>query len=703
MGTAINASLIGNAGRTVLYASAFMEKLNTEAVFSDETAGFVIPCEPSPEDEVEILIRTESGNADSVALCYNGVLKYMELKRTEGFFDYYSITLPPSASTLRYYFEIKKGGRLYYYTKIGVSKDAPVYEGLFRLIRGFKTPDWAKGAVMYQIFADRFCNGDADNDVVDNEYIYLGRPSVAVKDWNTKPAADDIRNFYGGDLAGIISKLDYLQGLGVNVIYLNPIFVSPSNHKYDIQDYDYVDPHLGVIVEDGGNPLEFEKFNNRHATMYIQRTTSKINLEASNRLFIKLVRLSHERGMKVILDGVFNHCGAFNKWLDREGFYSNSGKYPPGAYKEAHSPYHSFFKWYDMDNWPNNDCYDGWWGYDNHPKLNFEASPELYNYILEVGAKWVSPPFNADGWRLDVAADLGYSEEFNHRFWKDFRKAVKSANPEAIILAEHYGVAEAWLQGDQWDTIMNYDAFMEPLTWFLTGMEKHSEEFRPDLLSNGRVFRDAMLYNMARLSYQSVYTAMNELSNHDHSRFLTRTNMTAGRLHTHGSEAAEQNLNYGIMREAVAIQMTWPGSPTIYYGDEAGVCGWTDPDNRRTYPWGNENKDLLEFHRAAVKIHNDNGSILRFGSLKMLITDYGALVFGRFNSDGAIITAVNNTDSEKEMLAPVWQLGLDFDCTVASLLSSDRDGFSTSQKTYTVSGGVLKIKLPAYGSIILKG
>ena len=138
-------------------------------------------------------------------------------------------------------------------------------------------------------------------------------------------------------------------------------------------------------------------------------------------------------------------------------------------------------------------------------KLNYEESPDLFNYIMKIAAKWVSPPFNADGWRLDVAADLGHSREYNHYFWREFRKTVKKANPDAIILAEHYGEAYDWLRGDEWDTIMNYDAFMEPVSWFLTGMEKHSDEFRPDLLGNGEAFTDAMRYHLASFMGSSLF------------------------------------------------------------------------------------------------------------------------------------------------------------------------------------------------------
>lgn len=172
--------------------------------------------------------------------------------------------------------------------------------------------------------------------------------------------------------------------------------------------------------------------------------------------------------MRVILDGVFNHCGSFNKWIDRERIYEQQPEYPKGAYVSGESPYRKFFRFHDerKEAWPYNKSYDGWWGHDTLPKLSYEDSPELEQYIMDIGKKWVSPPYNADGWRLDVAADLGCSNEYNHMFWKRFRKEVKEANPEALILAEHYGDPGEWLQGDEWDSVMNYDAFMEPLTWF---------------------------------------------------------------------------------------------------------------------------------------------------------------------------------------------------------------------------------------------
>ena len=513
----------------------------------------------------------------------------------------------------------------------------------------------------------------------------------------------DVRDFYGGDLQGVWDKLDYLQDLGVDVIYFNPIFVSPSNHKYDIQDYDYVDPHYGKIVKDGGEPLNWGDQDNSHASKYIQRVTDYENLEASNRFFARFVEEVHKRGMKVILDGVFNHCGSFNKWLDRERIYENQAGYEKGAYVSADSPYRSFFLFHNQNDWPYNKDYDGWWGHETLPKLNYEASDSLYEYIMKVARKWVSPPYNVDGWRLDVAADLGHSNEYNHKFWRDFRKNVKEANPNAIILAEHYGDAKSWLEGDQWDTVMNYDAFMEPVTWFLTGMEKHSDEYNEGMYGNSDCFIGAMKYHMASFYAPSLMVSMNELSNHDHSRFLTRTNHKVGRVANLGSHAASEDINKAVLREAVVMQMTWPGAPTVYYGDEAGVCGFTDPDNRRTYPWGNEDKELIEFHKEMIAIHKENEEFIK-GSLKFLANDYQLLCYGRFTNTQRSVIAINNSNEAKTISLSVWELGISRSREIhfKQLIATGDFGYSLIKKVSVCKGGVLQLTLPSHGAVVLR-
>lgn len=675
--------------------------LNKNAFFSDGTEYYRTPAEPREGDEVTIRFRTQRNNVDAVYLVCDGKHIEMEVTETAKGFDYYSAQITMGSKVSRYHFEIIYGSLTCYYNTQGVRME---YEERmdFEIYPGYETPDWAKGAVMYQIYIDRFYNGDKSNDVETGEYFYIGDVSTKVDNWEKTPAVMGVREFYGGDLQGILDKLDYLQELGVEVLYLNPAFVSPSNHKYDCQDYDYIDPHYGKIVEDCDGLLNPGDRENAHAYKYIRRVTDKRNLEASNALFAKLVEEVHKRGMRVILDGVFNHCGSFNKWMDRERIYENQEGYPKGAYVSADSPYRDFFDFKDTNRWPYNPTYDGWWTHDTLPKLNYEASITLYDYILKVGKKWVSPPYNVDGWRLDVAADLGHSNEFNHQFWKDFRRAVKEANPEAIILAEHYGNPEGWLLGDEWDTVMNYDAFMEPITWFLTGMEKHSDEYREDLYGNSEAFIGAMRTHMRSLHMSALYTAMNELSNHDHSRFLTRTNRKVGRVSYAGAAAASQGINPAVMREAVVIQMTWPGAPTVYYGDEAGMCGFTDPDNRRTYPWGKEDQQMLDFHRSMIKLHKEY-EVIRKGSLNFLWNDYQGISYGRFSDNEQIIVILNNLAEDREIEVEVWQTGISRleDTVLERIMLTYRAGYTEEKDSYVARGGVVRLNVPGYGAVIL--
>lgn len=675
--------------------------MNKAALFCDGTEGYVYPPEPKENELVTFRFRTAKDDADRVGLVTSADTYVMEKECTQGEFDYYTFEVRLGAEPFRYCFEVQSGTEKYYYGRCGISREILEYYN-FVVVPGFSTPDWAKGAVMYQIFTDRFYNGDKSNDVETNEYYYIGDYSRRVTNWDKYPANMGVREFYGGDLQGVMDKLDYLQELGVEVVYFNPLFVSPSNHKYDIQDYDYIDPHYGKIVDDGGEVLPDGVTDNSQATKYKKRTTGLKNLEASNELFIKLVEELHRRGMKVILDGVFNHCGSFNKWMDRERIYEGEKDYEPGAYISADSPYRSYFRFFKEgpENWPYNGNYDGWWGHDTLPKLNYEDSVKLENYILYIGRKWVSPPYNVDGWRLDVAADLGRSNEYNHDFWKKFRTAVKDANPSALILAEHYGDPSDWLKGDEWDTVMNYDAFMEPITWFLTGMEKHSDEAREELLGNIDNFIGSMAHHMSNMLTPSLQVAMNELSNHDHSRFLTRTNHMVGRVEHLGPEAANEYVNKAVMREAVVMQMTWVGAPTIYYGDEAGVCGFTDPDNRRTYPWGREDHELIVFHKEAIRIHKEHPA-LRTGSLKILGGEENVLSYARFKGNDRIVIVINNRSERTEVKVPVWEAEIPAKCRMKRLLYSYKDGYTTEYEEYLVEDGEVVANMGPHSALVL--
>lgn len=714
-----------------------MEVINRRALFSDESESFVTPFSPEAGQKVTIRFRAKKNDLVSAQLLIRGEEPIrMKFAGSDELFDLFEAEYLLGEEPIRYAFKAVGKEDSCFYQRFG-ARDELDREGDFLIIPGFAVPDWSRGAVYYQIFVDRFCNGDKTNDVKDGEYRYIeNRPVEQVKDWNSYPQNLDVARFYGGDLQGVLDKLDYLKKLGIEVIYFNPIFVSPSNHKYDTQDYDYIDPHYGVIFpEEDERELEFveetaaadqtvnaskaaadgkiakterteEKKNAAQARpdhgddLYRRRVTSKANLEASNRLFIKLVEEAHKRGMKVVLDGVFNHCGSYNKWMDRQRLYEGIKGYEQGAYVSEDSPYRTFFRFGKYGKWPYNGDYSGWWNHDTLPKLNYDESPELYQYVLNIAKKWVSPPFNADGWRLDVAADLGTTPELNHRFWKDFRAAVREANPEAVVFAEHYGDPSSWVNKGEWDTVMNYDGFMEPVTWFLTGMEKHSDEYHGESVGDGVGFFIQMRRFMSLIPRPAIEAALNELSNHDHSRFLTRTNHRAGRVAGLGPKAAEQNVDKDVLRQAVVIQMTWPGAPGIYYGDEVGVCGFTDPDNRRTYPWGNEDFELWEFHSDMVWMHRKYDA-LQYGAVKPLIAEHDVIAYGRFTEDQRMIVIVNCSQHEREIDIPAWEVGMAPGAKVERLMQTRRGGCNMGHREYEVDEkGMLRVKLRAVSAMV---
>ena len=665
-----------------------LENIRKDALFADGSADYCMPQECEPGDTVCLRFRTLRDNADSVLLIQarqNGeryAATLMRKAESGRVFDFYEADILVGEEPIQYYFEVVRGEERCDYTRLGADggRGSRFY---FELIPGFHVPDWAKGCVMYQIFTDRFLDGDPTNNVRTGEYDYLGQRSEAADSWEAPTKELDVGRFYGGDLAGVAQKLAYLKALGVEAIYFNPLFVSPSNHKYDCQDYEHIDPHLTCIKRDGD---------------YSLRTAAPENLAASDAYFAAFVEKCHAEGLKVIIDGVFNHCGSFHKMMDRAGIYAAQGGYPKGAYWAADSPYRNYFQFADAreEAWPENGSYEKWWGNETLPKLNYEGSEALEAYILKIAAKWVSPPFNADGWRLDVAADLGHSAAYNHAFWKKFRKVVKQANPEALILAEHYGDAAPWLSGSEWDSIMNYDAFMEPVSWFLTGMEKHSDWQQEERCGDAEEFFETMLHGQCAMHPSSMLAAMNELSNHDHSRFMTRTNKTTGRLQSRGYEAASAGTNIGLFCAGVVLQMTWPGAPTIYYGDEVGVCGWTDPDSRRPYPWGKENHQILDFYSYMTALHRQE--IFRLGAWKPLYASRYLLAYCRMYGERVAIVVINAGDSRMEAKIPVWLAGVTGDMTLTRVIEADHRHYNVGYHHRVISNGYLFCALGAYMS-----
>lgn len=412
---------------------------------------------------------------------------------------------------------------------------------------GFATPKWPVGGIMYQIFPDRFYYSGVEKKIDRTDY-QRNNDWYALPQWQPNEKGEITNSdFFMGDLKGITLKLDYLENLGVSCIYLNPVFEAYSNHRYDTGNYSKIDPILGTEED-----------------------------------FKILCAEAKKRGIHVINDGVFSHTGSDSIYFNRNGRYGDGG-----AYRDKNSPYYS---WYKFNDWPNN--YNSWWGFYTLPEV-IETDPAFNEYINGkegIIKKWMQ--CGNSGWRLDVA------DELPDEFMEKLRKSVKEENPEAFIVGEvwedasnkeSYGARRKFLLGEQLDSVMNY-VFRNAILDFCRGQ-------------NARYTMDAIMSVIENYPRPVLRVLMNSLSTHDTERALT---VIAGeplngrdrkwQSETHLSQ--EQRMTgIKLLKVAVAMQYTLPGFPCVYYGDEAGMEGYRDPFNRCCYPWGKENKELIEWHK----------------------------------------------------------------------------------------------------------
>jgi len=436
------------------------------------------------------------------------------------------------------------------------------------------TPDWAREAVFYQIFVDRFARSNVD-----------GTTSNA-QPWGTHPTNF---NFMGGNLAGIIERLDYLAELGITALYLTPVFESPSNHKYDTTNYFAVDPRFGDLKT-------------------LQR----------------LVAACHARGLRIILDGVFNHC---------------SNQHPFFVDVKRHGRQSRYWDWFHIRNWPIPDhCNDGealhwydcWWGFHSLPKFNHH-NPEVEEYFLKVASYWMQTA-DTDGWRLDVP------NEVTSGFWPKFRRVVKAVKPDAYIVGEIWQDASQWLQGDQFDAVMNYRLRRALLLHFAEG---HPDAYLLDQTLNG-LLRD--------YPEPATNVMLNLLGSHDTARPLTVAARHNGGAGAHAFQS---------LKLMVAMQFTWPGAPCVYYGDEIGMEGGKDPDCRRCYPWDwaqnddarHERAELLAHYKRLIAIRKGNPA-LRHGRFRTLRVESRFYAFERRTEDSRCIVIVNQSDQERTFHLP---------------------------------------------------
>jgi alpha-glucosidase len=444
-------------------------------------------------------------------------------------------------------------------TALGVVRYTPTDASDFQLLANYQAPAWVQDAVFYEIFPERFADGDPANNVRSGEYLCHGRPVVA-RPWGETPTSHDRTGgieFFGGDLQGILQKLDYLEELGISALYLTPIFTAPSNHKYDVADYLHVDPHFG-----GDDAL------------------------------IALRRALQTRGIRLVLDMVPNHCGATHPWFLK-------AQADPTA-EEA-----GFFTFDTVCN-----KYATWLGIGSLPKLNYRSQrlrELIYAGRDAIMRYWLRPPFSIDGWRIDVANMLGRQGEtqLGHKIGRGMRRAVKEEMPQAYLLGEHFFDGTANLQGDELDASMNYQGFLLPLQQWLApnGQVQHwpaawaSRHLLPteDLVKQWRVF-------LAAIPWQIAMQQLNLLDSHDTPRM---SSILGG---------DEQRV-----RVAATLLFTYPGVPCVYYGDEIGLDGKGDPDNRRCMTWDTAqwNEGLRALYRILIQLRRTSPA-LRWGGIQFV-------------------------------------------------------------------------------------
>lgn len=462
--------------------------------------------------------------------------------------DYFSTELEfnESVKYLNYYFEILSLKKAYFYSPHGLTIEIPTKTFEYQCTNEndiFQTPDWAEGIVGYQIFPERFFKGYSNINVTEFE------------EWNTKPSRT---NFFGGNIKGIIDKFNYLKDLGIKMIYLTPIFLSHSNHKYDTIDYFKIDPHFGSI-----NDLK------------------------------ELVNLSHENDIRVIIDGVFNHIG----------YYSNQFQDVIKNGKKS-----KFWDWFyiygdavDVET-TNYECvgYYKWM-----PKLRY-SSTSLRKFILSVGEYWINES-GIDGWRLDVADEVDFT------FWQEFRRKIKTINKETLLIGETWKDGRDLLRGDQMDTIMNYRVRDTLIDYFANNQ------------IDTYTFRERIEYILFNYPIQSHNVLYNLLGSHDTERITTVCNN-----------------NWDKEKLLIVFQMTFPGMPVVYYGDEIGIEGESDPDCRQTMKWDCANEEILSFYKGMIRVRNNNEA-LKYGDFHHIHFSEEIYGFIREFNNESIIVIFNNS------------------------------------------------------------
>lgn len=587
-----------------------------ESVHSDGTAAFVSNPSPKLFEDVTIRIRMyDDAPVKHVILrsMPNGMerLDEMHVAKRENGFVYYESTLNMNENRIQYHFYLVCDDRVYFYNQRGITTYLPDHTYDFVVLANYKQPEWVKEAVFYQIFPERFCNGDPSNDVISGEYSQNGYPTIQMQDWNQPALPYDqghCLDFFGGDLQGIREKIPYLKELGVTALYLNPIFFAPSSHKYDCLDYFHVDPHFG-----------------------------------GDRALADLSAALHENNMRLILDISINHTGIAHKWFNRDGIWFDKQE---GAYNNPDALERKYY-FFGEDN-----SYHGWFHVDTMPTLNY-TSEELRDIIYRsedsVLKKWLKPPYSIDGWRFDVADTFARNDRIQLAdvLWPQICESIKSVNPQAYILAEHWGDCAQYLQGGVWDSPMNYFGCGRVIRQFLGEpdlfMRKHPALEKLSYKISAQDVKERVLQHLAKLPYVIWENQFNLFDSHDTSR-----------LHNN------PEINREEYRGAVLFQFMLPGAASIYYGDEAEIDGFTDSMEGCRYPmpWDKDYRSSEQYRvnhtMANLKAMHP---ALSKGSVKFLYAEGQILSLARFWEQEAFVCVISTEEEDKSIRLPLGAVG----------------------------------------------
>ncbi len=616
------------------------------------------------QGKIQIRLETRKNDVEKVFLMtkINSERAQKEMKHysSDNKLDYWTIELDNLDKVLDYTFLIEDADSQLIYHQNGSGFNKLEYFSYNPDLKdSFKTPAWVQDAVFYQIFPDRFYNGNPDNDpeLIETYKNKTERYQNIVPEWyqgikeseSHQIEHDNFTDldpsihpksgwhvFYGGDLQGVEQKFDYLKELGINAIYFNPVFEATANHRYNTADYGKIDDNLAV----------------------------KGDFKASEQYFMDFIKNAHKNNIKIVLDAVFNHSGfeffAFEDVVEK----GKDSEYSDWFYIDDY-PITTLYEQRTENKEPN---YRGWAGYGNHPVLNLD-NPEVEKYIYKITEKWMDPNGDGnpadgiDGWRLDVANDI---KARHPEFWSEWRKFVKEINPNAYITGEIWNNAAQYLQGDEFDAVMNY-RFREAALAFIAEERIDAQSFINRI-------------NEPNLDYptQAVYSLQNLIDSHDTERFL------------YSSEGNKDKL-----KMAAALQFIYPGAPMVYYGTEIGLSGASDPDTRRTMIWkerpnGNRpDHELYHYYSKLASIRQEN-EVLRtagveFASLK---SESKVVIIKREDKNGKIYTVLNASDRAKNI-----KLEIENATQIIELLT---------EKEYHFDSDQIKLELDAFSVKILK-